>query len=189
MRRTEIARFIALVPQQMEVAFDYTVRQVVEQGRTPYLKLWGGLGKYDHQAVARAMELTDTYGLRHRKFLELSGGERQRVKIALGLAQEPQILLLDEPLQNLDIGRQIEVLDLIRSLRQQKVTILAAVHDLQFIRGTFDSVILLEPHGAIYHGSVSEIMQAPLLERAFNCPPQHPALQYGVFQTVESSGG
>ncbi len=175
--RTETARLVALVPQQVDVPFAFTVEQIIEQGRTPYLSFWGGLRPLDHKAVERAIELTDIGYLRHRIFNQLSGGERQRVKIAVGLAQEPQLLLLDEPTQNLDIGRQLELLDLIRFLKQSGVTILAAMHDLQLIQGTFSSVLLLSPDQHLQQGKPSEVMKQKILERAFNCPSQqHPVL-------------
>ncbi len=111
-----IARTVALVPQQLDVPFQFTVREVVEQGRTPYLGLLRGPMREDRMAVDRALELADVTGLQQRIFNELSGGERQRVKIALGLAQQPKLLLLDEPTQNLDIGRQVELIDLLHFL-------------------------------------------------------------------------
>src|SRR5881227_3258349 len=83
----EVARTIALVPQQLDVPFQFTVREVVEQGRTPYLGFLRGPMSEDRVAVDRALDLADVTGLQHRIFNELSGGERQRVKIALGLAQ------------------------------------------------------------------------------------------------------
>ena len=177
LKRRERAQRIALVPQYVEVPFDFTVRQIVEQGRAPYLRLFGGPGRKDRLAVERAMHLADVERFAHRVFNELSGGERQRVKIALGLAQEPQLLLLDEPTQNLDIGRQVELLDLVSSLRKQGITVLAAMHDLQLIPETFSTVFLLTPEQGLLHGSPQEILQPAILERAFNCPPQrHPVL-------------
>src|SRR5258708_19835563 len=99
----KVARTVALVPQQLDVPFQFTVREVVEQGRTPYLGFLRGPMSEDRRAVDRALDLADVTGLQQRIFNELSGGERQRVKIALGLAQEPKLLLVDEPAQNLDI--------------------------------------------------------------------------------------
>ena len=177
LRGGEAARLVALVPQRFEVPFDFTVQQIVEQGRTPYLGLFAGFKRRDRQAVERALELADVTSLRDRIFNELSGGERQRVKIALGLAQEPRLLLLDEPTQNLDLGRQLELLDCIRLLNGEGVTILAAMHDLQLIQGTFSSVLLLEPDQEVRKGRPQDILQPDILERAFDCPPRrHPKL-------------
>lgn len=175
--RAEAAQFVALVPQRFEVPFDFTVQQIVEQGRTPYLGFFAGLTRQDRRAVERALELANVTSLRNRIFNELSGGERQRVKIALGLAQEPRLLLLDEPTQNLDLGRQLELLDCLRALKDEGVTILAAMHDLQLIPGTFSSVLLLEPDQEVRKGRPQDILRADVLERAFDCPPRrHPKL-------------
>lgn len=177
LRRMEAARLVAMVPQQVEVPFEFTVEQIIEQGRTPYLGFFGGLKGPDRQAIERAIEMTDIGYLRNRIFNQLSGGERQRVKIALGLAQQPGLLLLDEPTQNLDIGRQLELLDLIRDLNASGVTILAAMHDLPLIEGTFNSVLLLSPNQPLLQGTPKNILKPKILERAFNCPPrQQPVL-------------
>ncbi len=173
----EIARTIALVPQQLELPFDFTVQQVVEQGRTPYIGLLRGPGRRDREAVDRALDLADVSALRHRVFNELSGGERQRVKIALGLAQEPRILLLDEPTQNLDIGRQVELIDLLHGLQAEGITILASMHDLHLVDKNFSSVLLLSPGQPLASGSPQQMLKPSVLERAFQCPPdRHPLL-------------
>jgi iron complex transport system ATP-binding protein len=172
-----IARTIAFVPQQLDLPFQFTVRQVVEQGRTPHLGLLRGLMREDRIAIDRALELADVSVLQHRIFNELSGGERQRVKIALGLAQQPKLLLLDEPTQNLDIGRQIELIDLLHFLRAEGITILASIHDLQLIESNFSTVLLLSPDTPLMSGAPDDILKPSILEKAFNCPPRrHPLL-------------
>jgi iron complex transport system ATP-binding protein len=173
----KVARMIALVPQQLDVPFQFTVREVVEQGRTPYLGFLRGPMSADRIAVDRALDLADVSRLQQRVFNELSGGERQRVKIALGLAQQPKLLLLDEPTQNLDIGRQVELIDLLHFLRAEGITIFASIHDLQLVEGNFSSVLLLSPDMPLMHDSPEEILKPSILEKAFNCPPRrHPLL-------------
>ncbi len=186
LRRVEVARLVALVPQRFEVPFDFTVQQIVEQGRTPYLGLFAGFKSRDHRSVDRALEMADVSSLRFRIFNELSGGERQRVKIALGFAQEPKLLLLDEPTQSLDLGRRLELLGLIRTLSENGVTILAAMHDIQLIEGTFSSVLLLEPDEEMRKGPPRDILQPDILERAFDCPPRlHPKLDGDTCSLLE----
>jgi iron complex transport system ATP-binding protein len=173
LKQQAIARSIALVPQNVDVPFAFTVEQFIEQGRTPFLRMFGGLQASDRWAVEEAMDLTDTRSLRGRIFNQLSGGECQRVKIALGLAQQPRLLLLDEPTQHLDIGRQLEMADLVRSLSARGIAILASMHDLTLIEGIFSSVWLLSPEEGLRKGTPEEILQPESVGRAFKCPPHH----------------
>jgi iron complex transport system ATP-binding protein len=177
LRLAKIARTVALVPQQLDVPFQFTVREVVEQGRTPYLGFLRGPMSEDRIAVDRALELADVTALQRRIFNELSGGERQRVKIALGLAQQPKLLLLDEPTQNLDIGRQVELIDLLHFLQAEGITIFASIHDLQLVEGNFSSAMLLSRDMPLMKGTPEEVLKPSILEKAFNCPPRrHPLL-------------
>jgi ABC-type cobalamin/Fe3+-siderophores transport system ATPase subunit len=184
-----IARTVALVPQQLDVPFQFTVREVVEQGRTPYLGFLRGPMSEDRLAVDRALDLADVSGLQQRIFNELSGGERQRVKIALGLAQQPKLLLLDEPTQNLDIGRQVELIDLLHFLSAEGITIFASIHDLQLVEGNFSSAMLLSPDMPLMHATPEEILKPSLLEKAFNCPPRrHPLLLERIERHTKRAG-
>ena len=179
MRQRERSHVVALVPQQLDIPFDYTVQQIVEQGRSPYLGLLRGPSRRDRSAVDRALDLADVTYLRTRIFNELSGGERQRVKIALGLAQEPSLMLLDEPSQNLDIGRQVELLDLVGHLRDQGITMLISMHDLHLIPDHFSLVHLLHGNHTLSSGTAQQILTPDHLSRAFGSPAgRHPLLTH-----------
>jgi len=165
------SRLVALVPQQLDIPFDFTVQQIVEQGRTPYLGLLRGPSQADYLAVEHALDLTDTRSLRHRIFNELSGGERQRVKIALGLAQDAKLLLLDEPTQNLDIGRQIELMVLLDHLKDEGITILASIHDIHLVPENFSEVHLLNPDRSMTSGAPADVLTSENLSKAFHFSP------------------
>ena len=165
-----LPRTVALVSQDLEVPFRFRVEEIVEQGRAPHAPMFGGTRSVDREVVESAMEAVGITHLRRRIYSELSGGERQRVKIAIGLAQQPKLMLLDEPTQHLDIGRQIELLSLLRDLNRQGLTIIAAVHDLNLVAENFASVILLTPEPSWIAGRTADVLRPQLLERAFSVP-------------------
>jgi iron complex transport system ATP-binding protein len=177
--RKELPRAVALVPQELQIPFSFTVEEIVGQGRVPYQPLFGGTTPADAKAIENAMEAVDVTRLRHRPYTELSGGERQRVKIAIGLAQQAKVMLLDEPTQHLDIGRQIELLALLRQLNAGGITIIAAIHDLNLVAENFSSVLLLTPEPAWIAGSAAEVLRPEHLARAF-CVDQSTLAQYCV---------
>ena len=165
--RRELSRFVALVPQSLEIPFSFRVDEVIAQGRVPYVGRFGSLSNHDYEVVEEAMKQVDVLGLRDRVYSELSGGEKQRVKIAIGLAQQAKVMLLDEPTQHLDIGRQIEVLQLMRRLNQSGITMVAAIHDLSIVREHFErSILLMEEKATV--GTSQEILRPELLQRAFS---------------------
>ena len=166
-QRKELSRTVALVPQSLHVPFSFRVREIVAQGRVPHVGRFGNFSKNDYSAIERAMEAVDVTRLRNRVFEELSGGEMQRVKIAIALAQEPKLMLLDEPTQHLDLGRQIEVVQLLRQLNSTGITILAAMHDLELVRKNFDNAVVLTCEPACHVLSVEELMQPEVLESMF----------------------
>jgi iron complex transport system ATP-binding protein len=166
--RRRLATLVALVPQELVVPFAFTVREMVEFGRTAHLRLFGGLGGTDHRAVDHALAITDSSCLAARVFNELSGGERQRVLIAMALAQEPRILLLDEPTQRLDLTRQADILDLIHDISfERRLTVLAAIHDLNLAAMYFDRVAVLSNGAILADGPPREVMRRDVLERAY----------------------
>jgi iron complex transport system ATP-binding protein len=169
--RRELACKIAVVPQEFVVPFAFTARELVELGRTPHLHFLAGIGAADRHAVDHAMELTDTIPLADRIFNELSGGERQRLMIAMALAQEPKILLLDEPTQQLDITRQAEILDLVAGLNcHQSLTVVAAIHDLNLAARYFQRLVVLYRGSVLADGPPTEVLLSDLLEKAYEGP-------------------
>ena len=168
--RVEVARRVAVVPQDFSVQFAYTVRQVVELGRTPHRGFLGLSGASDHAAVERALAETRTAALADRVFNELSGGERQRVVLALALAQEARLVLLDEPTAHLDIRHQIEALELLRRLNHERgLTVVAALHDLNLAARYFPRLVLFA-RGIVADGPPAAVLDAALLSRVYKTP-------------------
>ena len=161
------SRLVALVPQQLDIPFDFTVQQIVEQGRTPYLGLLRGPSQADYLAVEHALDLTDTRSLRHRIFNELSGGERQRVKIALGLAQEAKLLLLDEPVAGMNHEEAEEIRDIMVRLRASGLSILLIEHDMNFVMRLCDFLYVLDFGVLIAKGQPDEIRNNPVVLDAY----------------------
>jgi len=170
--RATVARNVAVVPQDFAVQFAYTVRQIVALGRMPHRGLLGTATPTDRRAVARALAATHTDDLADRVFNELSGGERQRVLLALALAQESPIVLLDEPTAHLDVKHQTETLELLRRLnRERGITVLAALHDLNLAARYFPRLLLLH-HTILADGPPAEVLDAALLSRVYGTPVQ-----------------
>jgi iron complex transport system ATP-binding protein len=141
--RRQFAQALAFVPQSLRMEFPFTAEQVILMGRTPYCD---GLFEKpaDHEAVERAMEFTDTLAFRRRDFRSLSGGERQRVILASALAQDPNVLLLDEPTAFLDVKHQLAVHRLMRQLCERGLLVVAATHDLNLAAAYSDRVVVLD---------------------------------------------
>lgn len=169
--REAAARRVALAPQDFTVQFAYTVRQIVELGRTPHLGSWGVMRSSDFRAVEEAMALVGVTELADRVFSELSGGERQWALVALTLAQQAPTLLLDEPTAHLDIRRQIETLQLLRRLnREQGLTVLATMHDINLAARYFPRLALFKrrivadgpPASALDPATLSTLYETPV---------------------------
>jgi len=170
MSRGEIAKKIAVVAQETYPAFPFRVIEMVLMGRSPYLGHLMFESPKDLEIAKRAMEWTEILPISQRPIDELSGGERKRVYIARALAQEPEVILLDEPTTNLDIHHQVESLDLVLSLNREKgLTILMASHDLNLASEYSDRLILLQ-HGRIFHmGPPEEVMTQENIEKVYGC--------------------
>jgi iron complex transport system ATP-binding protein len=176
--RKEIARRIGVVPQEHPIIFPYTVREVVTMGRTPHLRGLGFENTHDQQIVNEAMELTDIVHFAEKPITQLSGGERQRVFIARALAQEPDILLLDEPNAHLDITHQLDILHLTRSLSSQRgLTVVAVFHDLNLAALFSNRILLLAKGAAAALGTPRDVLTQNHLSTVFRTKvtvDQHP---------------
>jgi iron complex transport system ATP-binding protein len=171
--RRQIAQRVAVVPQEIVMPFAFSAYEMVMMGRTPHVRPILGAGPLDRQVVVEKMELTATSVLAERPFNELSGGEKQRVIIAMALAQEPQILLLDEPTVHLDINHQVEILELIKRLnRQGNLTVLATMHDLNLAALYFDRLILLDEGQVVANGSPAKVLCEESIRQVFQADVQ-----------------
>jgi iron complex transport system ATP-binding protein len=178
LRPRDIARAVAIVPQEGNVPAGLTVRDMVGLGRTPHLRPLLGQTYADRRAVEWAMDAAGVADLSARYVEELSGGERQRVILARALAQEPSVLLLDEPTANLDVHHQVSILELVRGLsRERHLAVLAAIHDLQLAALYCDRAVLLQQGRVLAVGPPERVLTETLLWEAFGqrvLLPPHP---------------
>lgn len=164
-----LAKKIAILPQTPESATGLTVGELVSYGRFPYQKSFGRLTKRDYEVIDWALEVTGTQDFKYRSVDSLSGGQRQRVWIAMALAQETDIIFLDEPTTYLDMAHQLEVLELLQKLNfEQDRTIVMVLHDLNQAARFADYIIALKDGQIMKAGSVEEVMTHSVLKEVFH---------------------
>jgi len=166
--RGELARLVAVVPQEPSTPPWMTVAEYVLLGRTPHLGPLAKEGARDREAAARALSRLDLLPFVERRLGTLSGGEKQRVVVARALAQEAAIVLLDEPTAALDIGHQQQALDLLDGLRAESgLTLVAAMHDLTLAAQYADRMVLLDGGRVVADGAPTDVLTAPVIARHY----------------------
>ncbi|EGO64526.1 ABC transporter ATP-binding protein [Acetonema longum] len=174
MRPNAAARLLSVLPQSAQAPGDMLVRDLIANGRAPYISLFGRPGKEDEAAILSAADATGVTGLLFRRLDSLSGGERQRAWLALALAQEPQLLMLDEPTTYLDVHHQLEFMKLVSRLyKERKLTVVMVLHDLNHAARYCQRIIAMKQGDIFADGPAETVLTAESIR-----------LLYGVEATI-----
>lgn len=168
--RMELGREVGVVQQNEEIAFPITARDFVALGRFPYLGNWRRERPEDLRAIRAAMEFCDVLPLAGRAVQTLSGGERQRVRIARALAQEPSLLILDEPTVALDMHHEVAIFELLRTLATRGVSVLIITHNLNLAARYADSLVMMAAGSVVAAGSPRNVFDREVLEGVYRWP-------------------
>lgn len=165
--RRAIAREMAVVPQDVDVAFDFTVREVVAMGRAPHGATWRAESVDDQRVIDRELERLDLVALADAHVHEISGGERKRVAIARALAQEPRVLLLDEPNASLDVRHEARLFSLLAELAKAGTTVVTVLHDFAAAMRVASHAMLLAEGALLAAGDAREVLARERLAEVF----------------------
>ncbi len=166
-KRREMGRLIGLVPQDEHISFEYSLLEYVLLGRTPHLHPLELPGKKDYIAAVNALKKVGLEKLSDRPVTHLSGGEKQLVLVARSLAQEPEILLLDEPMSNLDLANKIRLIEILNSLKNEGVTILFTSHEPELAAAISNYLILMGKGNTITHGATDKTLTSESLSKIY----------------------
>ncbi|WP_308639329.1 ABC transporter ATP-binding protein [Paenibacillus silvisoli] len=167
-KRKELAKWVAMLQQGGLPPVGFTVREVVTMGRFPYQNWLGEEAGGGGDAIDAALEAMGLTSMRHRRIDQLSGGERQRVALAKVMAQEPELLLLDEPTTYLDIGYQVQLLDTVKNWQRERgLTVVAVLHDLNLAAHYCDELLVLHDGGIEAFGPPTEVIRPELIRTVY----------------------
>jgi len=171
LRRNEVAKLIGFVPREHHPTFPFTVLDFVVMGRAAYIGLFGSPSRRDLEIALKALESVGISHLADRPYTQISGGERQLALVARALAQEPKVLLLDEPTAHLDFRNQVSVLTVIRELTRRKgLASLVTLHDPNLAAAFSDKIALMSAGRILDFGSPDEVVTPEKLEKAYGIP-------------------
>lgn len=167
----ELSRMISYVPQSTDIEFEFSVMDIVMMGRSPHLRRFQSESKSDIDIVENAMKLTNVTHLKFKNISEVSGGERQRVIIARALAQQTELIILDEPVSQLDIHHQVEILDILKNLVSKKdITVILSLHDLNIASEYCDELVLMNSGEVFKVGDVETIITSDNINEVYGLP-------------------
>ena len=170
----DLARKIAYVPQYQDIVFDISVFDYVMLGRNPYQTPWEMQRAEDKEIVEEMLQKCNVWHYRDTLMQSLSGGERQRVMIARAMAQQTGIMLLDEPLSNIDVTHKFEIMDILRQLNEeQQVTVLIILHDLSIAKAYSKQVLLLKEGGIQQFGDKNAVLTEDNIRNCFDLTEQY----------------
>lgn len=163
-----LAKKISMVPQETSIDFDLLGEEIVLMGRIPHLKRLEKEGRQDFSIVKEAMTKTNTLHLRNRSVTKMSGGEKQRVVVARALAQEAGIMLLDEPVSQLDLHNQIEIMNIIRELVDREgLTAICVLHDINLAVNYSDEILIMNDGKLVSKGKPADIIRQDIIEDTY----------------------
>lgn len=168
----DLARKVAFLPQVLPIPEGVSVRQLVAYGRSPHNSLWGRLSGADQHSVEQALQRMELGTLADRPLSDLSGGQRQRAWLAMILAQDAAIVLLDEPTTYLDISHQVELLDLMRALSAEGKTVITVLHDINQACRYADHLAVMQAGRLVASGTPGDVLNAELVCRVFDVQVQ-----------------
>ena len=169
LKSNELSRLVSYVPQNTNIEFNFSVLDIVMMGRNPYIKRFQTESKKDYEIAEKAMKTTNVWELKDRNINTLSGGERQRVIIARALTQSTDIILLDEPISQLDIHHQISVMNLLKELTEKMgITVITVIHDLNYAIQYSDYLVFLNKGKVFSCGEPEEVITNENLRKVYD---------------------